>query len=305
MKSVKVHLGRAAGIAIATRFAVSPSLPSNAFGDSPYGGQEGTTDPGPGPLTAEDQAALGAKVAQVHVLLGNAWARSGGIAPQSVPCEPGQPPPCLPLQSSYILATHARHQHRSFYCGPATVQVVSNYTWGYTETSECGAHCSGNNKYGQHEISDDWTKTDLHGETYVGDLRYGLNQASDRPGIFVYEYGTDLSWEAFHDDIIVDTWWWHMPLAARVDPKDDDTDYFLTSWATVPAGEYGHWITLRGYTGDVQSTARVYYNDSSGGVDEHTGVRIYGDTGAFNDKSYTVYRTMKSNKAGDHYYLIW
>jgi hypothetical protein len=79
----------------------------------------------------------------------------------------------------------------------------------------------------------------------------------------------------------------------------------LYSWRNAQAGDYGHYITLRGYSGSAQSTAKAYYNDSAGGVDEHTAVGILGSTGAFSDKSYTVYKTMTNHTTGGSYYLIW
>ncbi len=231
----------------------------------------------------------------------------GGITPQGV-CEGGENPPCQQLPpSSYSLATHARHQHRWFYCGAAVVQVVSNYTRGYTSTSTCGGDgCpGGTNRYDQHTISNSWTKTDLHGETWLGDLVAGLNGASIKPAGYIYAHWTNPSWSEFHNAIKVDTYTWRMPLAARVDPKHTGSNYYLASWASAPAGDYGHYVTLRGYSGSSQSTAYAYYNDSSGGVDEHTGVAVLGATGAFSNKSNTVYQTMVNNTTDDKYYFIW
>lgn len=97
-----------------------------------------------------------------------------------------------------------------------------------------------------------------------------------------------------------------MPLVARVDPKHVGSIYYLTSWASAPAGDYGHYVTLRGYSGSSQSSALAYYNDSSGGQDEHnSSIGILGGTGAYSNKSYTVFQTMVNNTTSGSYYLIW
>ena len=235
-------------------------------------------------------------------------AGDGQITPD-VFCEGTDPPPCEGAPPySYSLATRARHQHRWFYCGPAVVQVVSNYSRGYTSTNTCGGdnNCpAGTNYKDQHYISTNWTKTDQHTQTYVSDLVTGLHGASALPSGFVYAYWTNMSWSSFHNGVKVDTYTWRMPLAPRVDPRHTGSNYYLTSWAGAPAGDYGHYITLRGYSGSAQSSALAYYNDSSGGVDEHTGVGILGSTGAFSDKSYTVWKTITLNTTNGLYYLIW
>jgi len=114
-----------------------------------------------------------------------------------------------------------------------------------------------------------------------------------------------MTWADFHAGVEIDTWWYHLPVAARVDPRESGSAYFLCSWRNMPGGDYGHWILLRGYAGHDQPTADIYYNDSSGGVDEHNGTVLLGDTGSFPDRSYTVWRTMKNNQAGSTWYLIW
>jgi hypothetical protein len=189
--------------------------------------------------------------------------------------------------------------------------VVSNFTRGYTSTNTCGGdtNCpSGTNYKNQHDISTLWTHTTVDGTT-VSNLVGGLNGASVLPSGYLYAYWTNMSWSSFHNALKVDTYTWRMPLAPRVSPRTPGSQYFLASWAGQTQGNYGHWITLRGYSGSAQSTANAYYNDSSGGVDEHTGVGILGSTGAFTDKSYTVYMTMTLRKTlikgVNYYYLVW
>jgi hypothetical protein len=249
---------------------------------------------------------MNVKLAQVEALIDQE--SGGGITPQGV-CEGGEDPPCQqPPPSSYSLATKARHQHRWFYCGAAVVQVVSNYTWGFTSSNTCGGDgCpAGVNKFNQHTISTNWTRTDINQQTFVSDLVTGLNAASIKPSGFVYAWQTNMSWTQFHSTIKVDTYTWRMPLAARVDPRHVGSQYFLTSWAGASAGDYGHYITLRGYSGSLQGTANAYYNDSSGGVDEHnSAIHILGSTGAFTDRSFTVFQTMVNHTTNGSYYLMW
>lgn len=110
------------------------------------------------------------------------------------------------------------------------------------------------------------------------------------------------TWSQFQNAIATDTSTWFMPLAANVSPRKTGSPYYLVSWAAAPAGTYGHYIPLRGYNGFTQSTALAYYNDSSGGKDEvDPSITVLGSTGAFQDKSYTVYKTMM-NRSGN---LVW
>jgi hypothetical protein len=190
------------------------------------------------------------------------------------------------------------------------VQVVSNYTRGYASTNTCGGDTdcpSGTNYYNQHTISGNWTLTDAHGETWVGDLVSGLNHASIRPSGFVYAPWTNATWSQFHAAVKTDTYGWNMPLAARVSPRVPGSNYYLASWsAPQNAGYWGHYITLRGYSGGAQSSAVAYYNDSSGGVDEHdTSIHILGSTGAFSNLSNTVYVTMTLRTTDGDWYFIW
>ena len=205
------------------------------------------------------------------------------------------------LPASYTLSTHARHQYRSYYCGPATVQIVSNYTWDYRYTSVDG-EASSTNKYQQTEINANWTHATSSDGTSLANFVDGMNSASVLPFGSFYMQWQKPSWSEFQNAIATDTSTWFMPLAAGVNPKKTGSSYYLYSWRTVPAAtDRGHYITLRGYSGFVQASAIAYYNDSSGGKDEVTGVVIYGSTGAFQDLSYTVYKTMM-NRYGN---LVW
>jgi hypothetical protein len=239
------------------------------------------------PLTTEQRLALDRKMAAFEAMATLVSAAS----------QPGEAASALP--SSYTLSTRPRHQHRWFYCGPATVQVVSNYTWGYIV--DAGGQSATGNKYKQSVISANWTKTDVTLQTYLADLITGMNSASDPPFAGFYMQWHNPAWSDFHMAIATDTHDWFMPLATSVNPRKTGSAYFLSSWQAAPAGDYGHYIPLRGYSGWSKSSAKAYYNDSSGGKDEVTGETILGGTGSFSDRSYTVFKTMM-NRSGN---LVW
>src|SRR6185369_110573 len=157
------------------------------------------------------------------------------------------------------------------------------------------------NKYTQTFISTTWTKTDVNLQTNLGDLIAGLNGATRRPSNWAYVQLHNPSWSTFHNAIISDVWAYGMALAANVNPRKLNSQQYLASWANVSPGDYGHYIPLRGYAGFSSSNALVFYNDSSGGRDEVTGIGILGATGAFADASTTVYQTMM-NRHGN---LVW
>lgn len=239
------------------------------------------------PLTPAMQATLDKKMLSFQALVASiSSANVTGDTAASIP-------------QSLVLATYARHQHRWFYCGPATVQVVSNYTWDYYYSST-SAESSTTNKYKESYISSTWTKTDTNGYTALADLITGMNAASVLPFGGFYIQVHNPIWSDFQYYIATDTSTWDMPLAVNVNPRKTGSLYFLYSWRAAPAGDYGHYIPLRGYSGFTQSSALAYYDDSSGGVDDF-GVGMLGGTGAFQDLSYWVYKTMM-NRYGN---LVW
>lgn len=267
--------------------AGSPVLAAKPIAEA--GGNE-TNDPGILRLTPEQRAALPAKLAMLENVTLGAHRASGQITAITI----GDPP------ASATLATYARHQRRWFYCGPATVQVISNESWQIYSANTSGQDTS-TNKYTQTFISATWTKTDVNRQTNLGDLINGLNGATRRPSNWAYVQLHNPSWDTFHNAIISDVWAYGMGLAAHVNPRKAGSQQYLKSWENVTPGDYGHYIPLRGYSGFSSSNAIVYYNDSSGGRDEVTGTVILGATGAFADPSTTVYQTMM-NRYGN---LVW
>lgn len=283
-------LGRSVLILIFAANALAGGSPVLAAKPTAGAGGTETNDPGILRLTPEQRAALPAKLATLDNVIAGTRRSSGQISATAF----GDPP------SIATLPTYARHQRRWFYCGPATVQVVSNESWQIYSTDQAGQNTS-TNKYTQTYISATWTKTDANLQTNLGDLISGLNNATRRPSNWVYMQLHNPSWATFHNAIISDIWAYGMALAAHVNPRKANSQQYLTSWANVSPGNYGHYIPLRGYAGFSSSTAVVFYNDSSGGRDEVTGTVILGATGAFSDASTTVYQTMM-NRYGN---LVW
>ena len=188
-----------------------------------------------------------------------------------------------------ILPTWYRHQAKSYYCGPAAVQVISNHAWSMP---------SGGNKYTQQYISDHWTHTDADGQTYVWRVRYGLNgsTAGKYPWPFAEEYVSNPA--VWHDHVVVDATDFGMPSVAGVAPHDPNFGYYLTSWPTAITA--GHYIVTRGwlYLWDDTRTPIVYYNDGSAGYG--------GSDGQFSDPAYDIWKTIKkSNPNHSEGWIVW
>jgi hypothetical protein len=188
-----------------------------------------------------------------------------------------------------LLGTWARQQAKWYYCGPATVQVASDYAW----------WTPGSDKYSQQYISDKWTATDATQQTYVYKLTNGLNGAVGAmlPTGFKYAYLQPGSGSEWHALLRTDIAGFYMPQVVGTNPKAAGKPYWLTSWAktSTPAGAYGHYIVLNGYDGvwDATSGPSIYYDDSSKGYG--------GSTGQFSDPATHVWAVITyGNK-----YVIW
>lgn len=242
------------------------------------------------PFTPAEQAMIAQKHAVTAVLMANLDAAS--VTPQG-------PDPCLPDERGNqhcapyygTLATNYRHQQNSYFCGPAAVQVVSNYTWGTGLT----------NKYSQSSISTTWTHTTSSAGTSVSRERIGLNGASVLPGGFIYEEflmsGAQVAaGDDWHDKLRVDIDGWEMPQVENVAPHNPGWTYFLASWPNaVTAGHYivaDGWDTI--WNGQYGSAgAEVSYDDGSAGYS--------GKDGHFWDPARTVFYTIWKH----HKYIIW
>ncbi|HET7686054.1 MAG TPA: hypothetical protein VFM19_06615 [Candidatus Limnocylindria bacterium] len=186
---------------------------------------------------------------------------------------------------SDFVSIYARQQVKAYYCGPATVQQVINYTRGLFTTN------NSINSFTQQQISDWWLKTDLYGGTSPYMERVGMNAGSRLPAGFTYYEYQVVSGADWHSKIITDVTGWNMPLTAAVAPHDIGFDFFLSSWANFKPVNTGHWIVMRGYYGKWDGTRNplVYYTDSSGGLG--------GSTGRFYDPSFDVYQTLIKTNA--------
>ena len=186
---------------------------------------------------------------------------------------------------SDFLAIYPRQQIKNYFCGPATVQQVINFTRGiFTWDGSV-------NTFGQQSISDWWLKADANGGTSPYRERVGMNAGSRLPAGFTYYEHQVTSGADWHGKIISDVTGWNMPLTAAVAPRDVGAPYYLTSWANSRPVNTGHWIVVRGYYGKWDGTRGplVYYTDSSGGAG--------GSTGRFYDPSYDVYWTLVHTNA--------
>src|SRR5258706_2799345 len=111
-------LGRSVLILVFATNVLAGGSPVFAGQPAGAGGTE-TNDPGILRLTPEQRGALPAKLATLENVALGARRGSGHITATTI----GDPP------AAATLATYARHQRRWFYCGPATVQVISNESW--------------------------------------------------------------------------------------------------------------------------------------------------------------------------------
>ena len=163
------------------------------------------------------------------------------------------------------LSVSARDQTKSFYCGPATGQVIANYSWAVAAAA---------NKYTQAKIAG-WMKTDLNGYTNAPELEDGLELGTQgsprRPAGWdwvVFDVrdrdGDGHSGDELQGYVRSNVSSSKMPLAIPVKPHDPNSRYYLISWPRAVAS-VGHWIAAYGWYGAYDGTtfSRIYYTDSS------------------------------------------
>lgn len=282
------------GSALTLSLALTPGV---ASADGGPGGESG--DAGMTPMTAEQVRARDAKLGVLATMAesGGGKTKKRGMTAYMLP--PGEGGSGWP--DKVVLDAKPRHQYRMYFCGPATIQVLSNLSWGYFSTVRDGQSAS-TNKYKQTYISSEWAHASPSSGTTFANLIDGLNGAVKVPFPGFYSQWQDPSWREFHEAIMTDTHVYGLGAAAGVNPRKSGSIYFLASWkGSTPQASIGHYIPIRGYSGDDKGSAKVYYADSSGGTDEVDGTPIAGSTGNFVDLSYTVYQTMM-NRYGN---LAW
>lgn len=220
------------------------------------------------PLTPEEQAAANAKIAASDAYL--ASVANQGLDVVTLSCvTPTGAGTEAEIQACTVpqgyLKVEARDQTKAFYCGPATGQVIANYSW---------AVGSGVNKYTQAKIAG-WMQTDINGGTSAPLLEDGLELGTrgsprrpagwdwvvldvrDRDG----DGHTGDELQGYVRSNVSNS---KMPLAIPVKPHDPNSNFYLISWPK-PVVSVGHWIAAYGWYANYTGTtfARIYYTDSS------------------------------------------
>lgn len=256
----RVALAAASGVVLTSMLAapVSAAKPTKPPSGSPV----------ERPLTSEEEAAAARKVAASDAYL--ALVASEGLDLVSLSCvtptgasTQATTEACAVPQG--YLAVTARDQVKSTYCGPATGQVIANYSW---------AVAAGADKYTQAKIAG-WMKTDLNGGTSAPELEDGLELGTQgaprRPAGWnwvvldmVDRDGDGHTGDELQGYVRSNVSSAKMPLAIPVKPHDPASKYYLVSWPKA-VRSVGHWIAAYGWYGAYNGTtfSRIYYTDSS------------------------------------------
>jgi hypothetical protein len=214
--------------------------------------------------------------------------------PLPTPTAPPPPPSSPPVAKT--LATRARQQNNWYYCGPATGQVVINWSRGIINGNNDGEDATTNWRR-QSKIAE-WMGTTTAG-TGGASLAIGLNNpnAVAKPTAdWIYVYADNGTPQQLYQKIVTDVATFAMPLVLATAPHISGAGvYFLESWPTVSAGAH-HWIVLRGYDGAWAdpNAISIKYQDSSAGYG--------GATGAFDDSLAVIWQVSKSNQGG---HVVW
>jgi hypothetical protein len=172
----------------------------------------------------------------------------------------------VPPRNKVVLNVHARRQSTNYWCGPASGQVVINYSRGYVDDSLNGDSSVTNWKT-QATIAG-WMKTTQSSGTLGGNLAAALN----RPDAVLkpvpqwsYLYARNSDGADMHAKVVADINVYEMPLVIAVKPHKDGAQYYLPSWPKEAPGAK-HWIVIHGYDGlwDGSKDPTVDYADSSG-----------------------------------------
>ena len=220
------------------------------------------------PLTTDERAAADRKLRTSDAYLASVATQGSDLV--SLSCvTPTSAGTQADTQACYVpqgyLAVEARDQTKGTYCGPATGQVIANYSW---------AVGSGVNKYAQSTIAG-WMQTDTYGGTSAPELEDGLERGTEgsprRPAGWDWVVidvrdrdGDGHSGDELQGYVRSNVSNSKMPLAIPVKPHDPNSRYYLISWPK-PIVSVGHWIAAYGWYGNYTGTtfARIYYTDSS------------------------------------------
>jgi hypothetical protein len=277
-------------------------------------------------LTPAEAAFVRKKLAMAAAAVGAGAAAAGSPADGAVsdvacefdPCEPAPPTPApsasstpappataapsssaTPAQAPPLartLGTKARQQNNYYYCGPASGQVVINWSRGITSGTTNGEDPTTNWRR-QSKIAE-WMGTTKSG-TGGANLAAGLNNPNAvlKPtSDWVYVYAENGTVRDLYGKIITDVATFGMPLVLATAPHISGAGvYYLESWPTVYA-EAHHWIVLRGYDGIWGNGTPIIikYQDSSGGFG--------GTTGSFDDSLSVIWQVSAWNQGG---HVVW
>lgn len=293
-------------------------LPGLATGTGPVriaNGQPGN-DTQLSVLTPAEAAFMDRKLAIAAAIAqgGAAPTRAAGESILAVPCEldpcEGTPPPTPPPSAAppptppppppgppaaKTLATRARQQNNYYFCGPASGQVVINWSRGIINGNNDGEDAATNWRK-QSKVAE-WMKTTKDG-TGGANLAVGLNNPNAvlKPTAdWIYVYADIGTMQAFYGKVVTDIAEYNMPLVLATAPHLSGAGQnYLESWPTVAPGAH-HWIVLRGYDGLPGSPPQIIkYQDSSAGFG--------GATGAFDDTLAVVWQVSKYNQGG---HVVW
>jgi hypothetical protein len=172
----------------------------------------------------------------------------------------------LTPKSRVVLDVHARHQMTVYWCGPASGQVVINYSRGFDSTVLNG-DSTATNWRSQTTIAN-WMKTTESQGTLGSNLAAALNRpdAVLKPiSEWSYLYGRNTDGEDLDSKVVADVAQFGMPSVIAVMPHKSDAAYWLPSWPR-DAGNAKHWIVIYGFDGLWDGTAgpQVYYTESAG-----------------------------------------
>ena len=177
-------------------------------------------------------------------------------------------------RNSKVLAVRARHQSTVYWCGPASGQVVINYSRGYVYDSLNGDNSSTNWKT-QATLAN-WMNT----TEALGTPGWRLTAALNRPDAVLkpfpewsYVYGDNTDGADLNAKVVTDISQFAMPLVIAVKPHKTDAAYWLPSWPR-EAGNAKHWVVVFGYDGlwDGTQGLQLYYTESAGNGNKNPGV---------------------------------
>ena len=262
------------GAVLITIAGVTPASAAAPTGSTPEGPPER-------PLTADEELASNRKVAAAMAYLATPAAKTFGLATLDCATPEGGPDATSSRADlaavtdatfsvscdvpGEFLPVSARDQSRSHWCGPATGQVIANYTWAVPLDA---------NKYRQAKIAA-WMQTDLNGGTSAHTMEDGLELATAgaprRPSnwdwVVTYLKDTDgdgAVGDQLHNYVRANVSGSRMAMAIPVLPHERNGRFHLSSWPN-PVNSPGHWIAAYGWRGlyDGTTFAKIYYTDSS------------------------------------------